>query len=45
MVMVPELIPRNWAQEALHNQTALGLLTALRHVDGVAVGLVPYRLN
>ena len=45
MVMVPEVIPRSWAQEPLHNQTAFELLAALRHMDGVAVGLVPYRLQ
>jgi amino acid transporter len=45
MVMVPEVIPRSWAQEPLHNQTAFELLAALRHMEGVAVGLVPFRLH
>jgi amino acid transporter len=45
MVMVPEVIPRSWAQEPLHNQTAFELRAALRHMDDVAMGLVPYRLQ
>ena len=45
MVMVPEVIPPHWFQEPLHNQTAFGLAAALRHLDGVALGLVPYRLH
>jgi amino acid transporter len=45
LVMVPEVIPRSWFEEPLHNQTAFALFAALRHVDGVALGLVPYRLH
>ena len=45
MVMVPEVIPPHWFEEPVHNQTALALATALRHLDGVALGLVPYRLS
>jgi amino acid transporter len=45
MVMIPEVIPRSWFQEPLHNQTAVALFAALRHVEGVAVGQVPYRLR
>mgnify|MGYP003622936264 CR=1 FL=1 len=44
MVMIPEVVPRSWLQEPLHNQTAIALLAALRHIEGVALAQVPYRL-
>ncbi|GAC1328766.1 MAG: APC family permease [Candidatus Dormibacteria bacterium] len=45
MVMIPEVVPRAWIEESLHNQTTVALLAALRHVDGVALGQVPFRLG
>jgi hypothetical protein len=38
-VLLPELSPRLWWQESLHNQFALELV--LRHEPGVAVTTVP----
>jgi hypothetical protein len=44
-VMVPEVIPRHWWEEPLHNQSAFGLELALRYRDGIVVTTVPIRLH
>jgi amino acid transporter len=36
-VLLPEVVPRRWWQEGLHNQTAISLGLALRHTPNVVV--------
>jgi amino acid transporter len=43
-VVVPEVVPRHWWQEGLHNQTALTLQLALRGEPDVVLTTVPVRL-
>jgi amino acid transporter len=44
-VLLPEVVPRHWWQEALHNQTVLTLQLALRGSPNVVVTTVPVRLE
>jgi hypothetical protein len=44
-VLLPEVVPRHWWQEGLHNQTVLTLQLALRGAPGVVVTTVPVRLE
>ena len=44
-VLLPEVVPRHWWQEALHNQTVLQLQLELRGKPDVAVTTVPVRLD
>lgn len=44
VLVVPEVVPRQWWQHALHNQTALFLKGAVLFEPGVYVLSVPYRL-
>ena len=44
-VLVPEVVPRHWWQEALHNQTVLTLQLALRGKPNVVVTTVAVRLE
>jgi hypothetical protein len=44
-VLLPEVVPRHWWQEGLHNQTVLTLQLALRGAPGVIVTIVPVRLE
>jgi amino acid transporter len=44
-VMLPEVVPRYWWQQALHNQTALTLDLLLRTNPQVVVTTVPVRLE
>jgi hypothetical protein len=43
-VVLPEVVPRHWWQEGLHNQTALSLQLALRRAPDVVVTTVPVQL-
>ena len=43
--VLPEVVPRHWWQEGLHNQTALTLQLALRGEPDVVVTTVPVRLE
>jgi amino acid transporter len=44
-VLLPEVIPHYWWQEPLHNQFAVGLELALRHVPHVAITTVPVLMS
>jgi len=44
-VVLPEVVPRHWWQEGLHNQTALTLQLALRGVPEVIVTTVGVQLQ
>ena len=44
-VVLPEVVPRRWWQEGLHNQTAISLQLALRTTPNVIVTAVPVRLE
>jgi hypothetical protein len=44
-VLLPEVVPRYWWQETLHNQFAVGLELALRHMPGVAITTVPVQMR
>jgi hypothetical protein len=44
-VVLPEVVPRHWWQEGLHNQTALSVQLALRSVPDVVVTTVPVQLQ
>jgi hypothetical protein len=44
-VLLPEVVPRHWWQEGLHNQTVLTLQLALRGAPGVVVTTVPVQLE
>jgi hypothetical protein len=43
-VLLPEVVPRHWWQQILHNQTALTLELMLRTNPSVVVSTVPVRL-
>ncbi len=43
MVLIPEVSPRNWWQQILHNQFGLILAAGLRTRANVVVGMLPYR--
>jgi hypothetical protein len=45
VLVVPEVVPRRWWQQALHNQTALFLKGAFLFEPGVYVMSVPYWLR
>ena len=45
VVFLPEYLVRHWWQQALHNQTALRLKTALLFTPGVVVASVPWQLG
>jgi amino acid transporter len=44
-VLLPEVVPRYWWQEGLHNQTVLTLQLALRGAPDVVVTTVPVQLE
>jgi amino acid transporter len=44
-VLLPEVVPRRWWQEALHNQTVFTLQLALRRVPNVVVTTLPVQLR
>jgi amino acid transporter len=44
-VLLPEVVPRQWWQEGLHNQTVLTLQLALRSAPDVVVTTVPVKLE
>ncbi|MCL4465791.1 MAG: APC family permease [Chloroflexi bacterium] len=44
LVVLPELVPRHWWEQLLHNQTALRLKAALLFQKGVMVVNMPYHL-
>jgi amino acid permease-like protein len=44
-VLLPEIVPRRWWQEALHNQTVLTLQLTLRGKPNVVVTTLPVRLH
>ncbi|MHB1133936.1 MAG: APC family permease [Chloroflexota bacterium] len=44
VVLLPEMVPRSWWEQLLHNQTALRLKAALLFQEGVSVLSVPYQL-
>ena len=44
-VMLPEVVPRHWWQEPLHNQTGLALKVALLYEPGIVVTSVPTHLR
>lgn len=44
-VVLPEIVPRHWWEEALHNQTALALEFSLRRTPNVVVSAVPLQLE
>jgi len=44
-VLLPEVVPHHWWQQALHNQTALTLELLLRTNPDVVVTTVPVRLE
>ncbi len=44
-VLLPEVVPRRWWQEALHNQTVFTLQLALRRQRNVVVTTVPVQLR
>jgi amino acid transporter len=44
-VLLPEVVPRHWWQEGLHNQTVLTLQLALRGAPDVVVTIVPIQLE
>jgi amino acid transporter len=43
LVLIPEVSPRNWWEQVLHNQFGLILAAGLRSRADVVVGLLPYR--
>ena len=45
VVFLPEYLVRHWWQQALHNQTALRIKTALLFTPGVVVASVPWQLG
>lgn len=45
VVFLPEYLVRHWWEQALHNQTALRLKTALLFTPGVVVASVPWQLG
>ena len=45
LVVLPEIVPRHWWEQLLHNQTALRLKAALLPQEGVMVTSVPYQLS
>lgn len=44
-VLLPELVPRHWWEEPLHNQFTIALQLALRHHEGVIIVNVPVQLD
>jgi amino acid transporter len=44
-VLLPEVVPRRWWQEALHNQTVFTLQLALRREPNVVVTTLPVQLD
>jgi hypothetical protein len=44
-ILLPEVIPRRWWQESLHNQFAVALELVLRHESGVVITTVPVQLR
>ncbi|MEA2639398.1 MAG: hypothetical protein QOF51_792 [Chloroflexota bacterium] len=44
-VILPEMVPAHWWEQALHNQTALRLKAALLFRPGIVVANVPYHLR
>ena len=44
-VLLPEVVPRRWWQEALHNQTVITLQLALRRQRNVLVTTLPVQLR
>ncbi len=44
-VLLPEVVPRRWWQEALHNQTVFTLQVALRRQPNVVVTALPVQLE
>jgi amino acid transporter len=44
-VLLPEVIPRRWWQEPLHNQFAVTLELVLRHEPGIVITTVPLQLR
>jgi hypothetical protein len=44
-VVLPELVPRHWWENALHNQIALRMKLALFTRPGTVVTSVPYHLH
>ena len=44
-VLLPQVIPRHWWEEPLHNQFVVALQLALRHEEGVIVISVPVQLQ
>jgi hypothetical protein len=44
-VLLPEVVPRKWWQEALHNQTVFTLQLALRRQPNVVVTALPVQLE
>jgi len=44
-VLLPELVPRHWWEEPLHNQFTVALQLALRHEEHVIIINVPVQLE
>ena len=44
-VVIPEFVVKKWHHQALHNQTALRLRSALLHREGIVVTNVPYNID
>ena len=44
-VVLPELVPRHWWENLLHNQTAFALKRMLLFEPGVVVSSVPFHLR
>jgi len=44
-VLLPQVVPRRWWQEGLHNQTALSLQVALRTTPNIVVATLPIQLE
>ena len=45
MVVLPESVPGQWWQHALHNQTTLAIKAALLFRPGIVVTSVPFHLE
>ena len=45
VVVLPEAVPGQWWQHALHNQTTLAIKAALLFQPGIVVTSVPYHLD
>jgi amino acid transporter len=44
-VLIPEFVVAHWWEHLLHNQSAIALSLALRHLRGVAIVHYPYQLE